>query len=68
MRNEPLRIEPYLTRDYINREQKLREIRRGLEEQEKYRGWKLVAWCSGMFFFSWALALLVIYGVAWVLQ
>lgn len=43
MRREPLRIEPYLTRDYINRAVKMREIEGRLSRERKWRGWRLAA-------------------------
>lgn len=35
---------------------------------EKYYGWKLISIWAGVIGGSWALALLVIYGIVWVLQ
>jgi hypothetical protein len=42
LRERPLRLEPSLTRDYVNRAVKMREIEERLQER---RGWRpLVAW------------------------
>lgn len=43
MRMQPLRIEAYLTRDYINRAVKMREIEVRMARDEKMRGWRLAA-------------------------
>lgn len=67
LREQPLRVEPYLTRDYINRAVKLREIE-SLMNAQKMTGWRLVGTWLAMFVGSWLLAGAIIYGVSWVLQ
>lgn len=37
-------------------------------EEDKYYGWKLVSVWAGIVGASWAVALLALYGVLWVLQ
>lgn len=100
LREQPVRLERYLERDYINPSQKMAEIERymrgrvispmeltaywvvlgifvtwallaweeGSMGEEKIRGWRLVAIWAGAIVGSWAISLLVIYGIVWVLQ
>lgn len=60
MRDEPLRIEAYLTRDYINRAVKMREIEQRVARDTKMRGWRLVmvwalviGWSVGVWGLIW---------------
>lgn len=66
LREQPLRVEPYLTRDYINRAVKMRELDERLNR--KMTGWRLVGTWMAMFVGSWLLAGAIIYGVSWVFQ
>lgn len=55
LRIVPLRIEPLLTRDFINRAVKMREIQDCIVKAERRRGWKLVAVWALAIVGSWAL-------------
>lgn len=68
LRERPLRLEVFLTRDYINRAVKMREIEARLEREQHYRGLKLAAIWAGAIGGSWALVWLLIFGLSWVLQ
>lgn len=65
LRERPMRLEMWLTRDYINRAQKMREIEARVQRDDKLRGWRLVG--------VWLLVLgfcigIWIAGGVWILQ
>ncbi len=59
LRERPFRLEPSLTRDYVNRAVKLAEIKRQMAQQDRWRrwadrlGWAIVVGLFGLAALVW---------------